>query len=84
MPGVSIPRVKFKNLALEHGIKTVRNPHDANIFFANTSSIHKMTSNLWGYKVRSDDFRTIMTDPELISKVDEQHVERVNTALELH
>lgn len=84
MPGVSIPRVKFKNLALEHGIKTVRNPNDANIFFANISSIHKMTSRLWGYKVASDDFRAMMKDDEVLSKMDEQHIERVNTALEFY
>lgn len=84
MPGVSIPRVKFRNMSVEHGIKTARNPEDANIFFANASSIHKMTSHIYGYKIKTDDFRAGMADADLTSKVDAQHLERVNTALEFY
>lgn len=84
MPGVSIPRVKFKNLSLAHGIKTVRNPEDANVFFANTGSIHKMTTSIWGFRVKTDEFKTLMEDTEFTDKMDSYHVDRVNTALEFY
>lgn len=84
MPGVSIPRVKFKNLALAHGIKTVRNPEDANIFFANANSIHKMTDSIWGYKVSTEDFKKVMEDVDLTNKLDSYYIDNVATALEFY
>jgi hypothetical protein len=84
MPGVTIPRVKFKNLSLTHGIKTVRNPEDATVFFANTGSIHKMTDSIWGFRVNTDEFRILMEDTDFTDKIDDHHVERVKTAIEFY
>ena len=53
LPGVNIPRVKLKDLALSLGIRVVRDPAKANIIFAGRNSIAKITSSRWAYKVNS-------------------------------
>jgi hypothetical protein len=53
LPGVNIPRVKLKDLALSLGIRVVRDPAKANIIFAGRNSIAKITSSRWAYKVGS-------------------------------
>ena len=47
LPQVSVPRVKFKNVSLEYGIKTVRDVKQANVFFGCSKSVHSMTTNMW-------------------------------------
>jgi len=56
LPSVSVPRVKFKNVSLEYGIKTVRDPQQANVFFGCSKSIHSMTNGTWAYKANVKDF----------------------------
>jgi len=53
LPGVNIPRVKLKDLALNLGIRVVRDPAKANIIFAGRNSIAKITSSRWAYKINS-------------------------------
>jgi len=53
LPGVNIPRVKLKDLALNLGIRVVRDPAKANIIFAGRNSIAKITNSRWAYKVNS-------------------------------
>jgi hypothetical protein len=53
LPGVNIPRVKLKDLALNLGIRVVRDPAKANVIFAGRNSISKITSSRWAYKVSS-------------------------------
>jgi hypothetical protein len=56
LPQVSVPRVKFKNVSVEYGIKTVRDPNVANVFFGCSRSIHSMTNNAWHYRAQVKDF----------------------------
>lgn len=53
LPGVNIPRVKLKDLALSLGIRVVRDPAKANVIFAGRNSIAKISSSRWAYKVSS-------------------------------
>jgi hypothetical protein len=53
LPGVNIPRVKLKDLALNLGIRVVRDPVKANVIFAGRNSIAKITNSRWAYKVSS-------------------------------
>ena len=53
LPGVNIPRVKLKDLALSLGIRVVRDPAKANVIFAGRNSIAKITSSRWAYKISS-------------------------------
>jgi hypothetical protein len=38
LPGVNVPRIKFKNLCDESGIRTVRDATKANVFIANNNT----------------------------------------------
>ncbi len=49
LPGVNIPRVKLKDLALNLGIRVVRDPEKANVIFSGKSSMGKMTGSSWYY-----------------------------------
>jgi hypothetical protein len=60
LPEVSVPRVKFKNVSVEYGIKTVRNPDQANIFFGCSKSLHHMTSTKWAYKLPTSELKNFI------------------------
>jgi len=77
LPGVNIPRVKLKDLALNLGIRVVRDPEKANVIFSGKSSMGKMTGSSWYY----------IADAELIlNRVKEicddgYYIEKLETAL---
>jgi hypothetical protein len=77
LPGVNIPRVKLKDLALNLGIRVVRDPEKANIIFSGKSSMGKMTGSSWYY----------IADAELIlNRVKEicddgYYIEKLETAI---
>jgi hypothetical protein len=54
LPGVSIPRVKLKDLTKDYGIKSTRNLQDATHIFAGRSTENKVTDRLWAYKIPTD------------------------------
>jgi hypothetical protein len=84
MPGVNIPRVKFKNLALEKKVKAVRDPGIANIIFANESSIHKISTVHSNYTASTEDFKKLMQDNDFLSKLDERDIENIRESLEFY
>jgi hypothetical protein len=82
LPGVTVPRVKFKNVALEYGIKTVRNPNDADVFFGNRSTIDKITDSKWIYQVKTQ-YLTDALDNNTLD-LDEFYIDKLKTALEFY
>jgi hypothetical protein len=82
LPGVSVPRVKFKNISLEYGIKTVRDPEQANVFFGSSKSIHQITNNAWLYKIKVEDFLAFIETVE--HRLDTHTKDKINTALEFY
>ena len=82
LPGVNVPRVKFKNVALEYGIKTVRNPNDATIFFGNKSTADKITNSDWNYQVKTEYLVKALADKTL--NLDEFYIDKLETALEYY
>ena len=77
LPGVNIPRVKLKDLALNLGIRVVRDPEKANIIFSGKSSMGKMTGSNWYYIA---DAELILNRVKEICK-DEYYIEKLETAL---
>ena len=57
LPGVNIPRVKMKDLTIEHGIKSIRNIDDATHIFASKNTVHKISSHNWFYRMTTNHFR---------------------------
>lgn len=54
MPGVNIPRSKLKDLALNHGIKIVRDAENANIVITGRATPGKVLVGRWAYEVELD------------------------------
>jgi hypothetical protein len=84
LPGVNVPRVKFKNLCDEKGIRTVRDVAKANIFVANNNSYSKLLDFNWDYKVKTDDFKALVNMSEFNSKLDTFHYKKIVDALEFY
>ena len=82
LPGVNIPRVKMKDLTMEHGIKSVRNIDEATHIFAGRSTTHKITSNNWRYRMSTDHFKQMF---EIVKQfMDDYYIQNVETALEFY
>lgn len=77
LPGVNIPRVKLKDLALNLGIRVVRDPEKANVIFSGKSSMGKMTGSSWYYIA---DAEVILNNVKAICK-DDYYIEKLETAL---
>ena len=82
LPGVNIPRVKLKDLSLQHAIKTTRNIDDATHVFAGRNTKDKMVSGSWKYTIRTDSLRAILADSTLV--MDDYYKENLNQALEFY
>ena len=82
LPGVNIPRVKLKNVALEYGIKSVRSPFDADVFFGNKSTVDKITNSNWHYKIDTK-YLTDALDNEALN-LDSFYIDKLKTALEYY
>jgi|LakMenEpi03Aug12_release.lakeMendotaPanAssembly.Ray.scaffolds.fasta_scaffold200035_2 hypothetical protein len=82
LPGVNIPRVKMKDLTMEHGIKSVRNIDEATHIFAGRSTTHKITSNYWYYRMTTDHFKQMFETVKQF--MDDYYIQNVETALEFY
>jgi hypothetical protein len=56
MPGVNIPRVKLKDLALNLGVKIVRDAERANVIISGKATINKITCGRWLHSAKTEDF----------------------------
>ena len=82
LPGVNIPRIKLKDVALKHGVRNVRSIDDATHIFGSNSTLAKMTNRSYEYFVKTADFLEFM---EIIKdNVDEYYMEKVTQAFEFY
>lgn len=56
MPGVNIPRVKLKDLALDLGVKIVRDPERANVIISGKATVNKITCGRWLHSTTTEEF----------------------------
>ena len=81
LPGVSIPRVKLKDLSSQYGIKSTRNLEDATHIFASKHTVNKVSESVWTYKVPTASieklYKCVKEDPD----VDDYYCEKLETAL---
>ncbi len=80
LPGVNVPRIKLKDLALQHGIRTVRNIDDATHVFAAKNTKDKITGGVWRYSMDLTNFIELMNDPNMY--IDDRYRENIREALE--
>jgi hypothetical protein len=82
LPGVNIPRVKMKDLTIEHGIKSIRNIDDATHIFASRNTVHKISDHRWLYRMKTVQFKEMF---ETVKEfMDEYYIENIETALEFY
>jgi hypothetical protein len=82
LPGVNIPRVKMKDLTMEHGIKSIRNIDDATHIFASRNTVHKISDHRWLYRMKTAHFKEMF---ETVKEfMDEYYIENIETALEFY
>ena len=82
LAGVNIPRVKLKDLSLQHGIKTVRDIDQATHVFVGKNTKDKITNSGWYYTINTVALRAILADPDLV--MDDYYKENLNQALEFY
>jgi len=77
LPGVNIPRMKLKDLALNLGIRVVRDPEKATVVFSGKSSVGKLTTSTWYYFA---DANTILENVKKLCK-DNYYIDKLETAI---
>lgn len=77
LPGVNIPRMKLKDLALNLGIRVVRDPAKATVIFSGKSSAGKLTTSTWYYFA---DANTILENVKKLCK-DNYYIDKLETAI---
>jgi hypothetical protein len=80
LPGVNIPRIKLKDLSLEHKIKTVRDINDATHIFAGNGTMHKMMSRQWHNTLSKSIFLAYIDC--IKDQMDDYYLEKINAAFE--
>jgi hypothetical protein len=77
LPGVNIPRMKLKDLALNLGIRVVRDPAKATVVFSGKSSVGKLTTSTWYY------FADVNTILENVKKLcsDQYYIDKLDVAI---
>lgn len=82
LPGVNIPRIKLKDMALKHGVRNVRNIEDATHIFGGSSSYAKMINRKYEDIAKTKDFLDFV---DLIKDyTDEYYLEKVAQAFEFY
>lgn len=84
LPGVTVPRVKMKDLHKDHNVKSVRDIEDANIVFVGKKTINTIVDYNWKYRVQSDDFRTYINAAKDRGLISEYVYQKLATALEFY
>lgn len=77
LPGVNIPRMKLKDLALNLGIRVVRDPEKATVIFSGKSSMGKLTTSTWYYFADAD---TILNNVKKLCN-DQYYIDKLETAI---
>ena len=82
LPGVNIPRIKLKDVALQHGIRNVRNIDEATHIFGSNSTFAKMINRQYENFMETADFLEFI---EVIKdNVDDYYMEKVTQAFEFY
>ena len=82
LDGVTVPRVKLKNLATDYKIKVVRNIKEATHVFGSAKSLDKMTDGNWYYSIGTELFKKFFEEAK--NYMDTYYVSNIETALEFY
>ncbi len=82
LPGVSIPRIKLKNLNINNKVKTVRDINQANAVFFGKNTLGKITDRTWFYTIKTENFKTLVESVK--DKFDPWQYTNLTAALEFY
>jgi hypothetical protein len=82
LPGVSIPRIKLKNLNINNKVKTVRDITQANAVFFSKNTLGKITDRKWFYTIKTENFKTLVESAK--DKFDAWQYSNLTAALEFY
>ena len=81
MPGVNIPRVKLKDLALDLGVKIVRDPERANVIISGKATINKITCGRWLRSTKTEQFTQYVDWLKTHMDFDTYYTDKYDTAV---
>ena len=82
LPGVNIPRVKMKDLTLQHGIKSIRDIDQATHIFSGKNTKDKLINSHWYYDLDTEILKDIVENSEGV--MDDFYRENLRQALEFY
>ena len=82
--GVTIPRVKMKNIYNEFGVKTVRDIDQADKIIIGRKTSDMMSDYTWLYRIKTEAFKNFINSLEVGVNIDQYYVDKVNQALEFY
>lgn len=82
--GVTIPRVKMKNIYNEFGVKTVRDIDQADKVIIGRKTADVMSDYTWLYRIKTEAFKNFINTLQVDINIDQYYVDKVNTALEFY
>jgi len=81
MPGVNIPRVKLKDLALDLGVKIVRDPERANVIISGKATVNKITCGRWLHSTTTEEFTKYVEWLKTNINLDTYYTDKYDTAV---
>lgn len=84
MPGVSIPRVKLKDLFAKNKIKTARDINEATKVFIGLRTIDNLTDYNWLYQIPVSSVNSFISGARDMMHMDEYYINKITTALEFY
>jgi hypothetical protein len=81
MPGVNIPRVKLKDLALNLGIKVVRDASRANVIISGKATVNKITCGRWLHHADTETFTKYVEWLKTHMGFDQYYLDKYETAV---
>lgn len=81
MPGVNIPRVKLRDLALDLGVKIVRDPERANVIISGKATMNKITCGRWLHSAETEQFTQYVEWLKTHMNFDTYYTDKYDTAV---
>lgn len=84
LPGVTVPRVKMKDLHRDHNVKSVRDIEDANIIFVGAKTADTLTDYSWEIPMDAVEFRKFILTAKDKGLITDYYFDKLQTALEFY
>lgn len=84
LPGVTVPRVKMKDLHRDHNVKSVRDIEDANIIFVGAKTADTLTDYSWEVPMDAVEFRKFILTAKDKGLITDYYFDKLQTALEFY